>query len=124
MKWIAQLFAVLSLMPFVIFGIVYPIAYGLTRRRPLAFKRAADVTTFFLFPSVMALCNHLWGWNMSLAFLLWTLVAIVGVLAFLSWRMRGDIRLLKIVSSVWRGSFLLLSVSYIVLMTIAIALLV
>jgi hypothetical protein len=112
MEWLAGAIAVLGLLPFVVFPVVYMIHMALRKQRPVAVQVAADVTTAFLLPVVVVWFNVLSGWRVTGWLIIAMVVLAACAVAVLQWRKRGRIYARRIVRLLWRGAFILCSIAY------------
>lgn len=112
MEWLAGAIAVLGLLPFVVFPVVYMIHMALRKQRPVAVQVAADVTTAFLLPVVVVWFNVLSGWRVTGWIIIAMVVLAACAVAVLQWRKRGRIYARRIVRLLWRGAFILCSIAY------------
>ncbi|HEX7056049.1 MAG TPA: DUF3397 domain-containing protein [Bacilli bacterium] len=120
-QWIAHLYAILAVVPFLPFVIIFIVLGVLLPDRKKAFGYAADVTTFLLVGSVSALYDKVVHtslngiWLLVLAFVIGA-----GLLGSLQNRNVGMIDYKKIFRAVWRFGFLFLSFCYLLLSVVSI----
>ena len=119
-EWLAQLYAILAIMPFLSFLAVWLVLYFAFHDKKRSTKMAADITTMFLLGSVYTMSRN----TLSSVFLFW--FAVLLLLIFAGWIgreqnvKRGRIDPLKIFKVVWRLAFLLFSVLYVLLLLVGI----
>lgn len=121
-QWIADAYAALASVPFVVFAAVWFGVYAMTRDKKRSTANAMDATTFFLVGIVAALLDSVvrlrFGgiWLLLLLFLL-----TAGLIGNAQHRLKGRIDVRRLVRAVWRLGFLALSAAYVVLMIVGIA---
>ena len=112
MEWLAGAVALLGLLPFVVFPVVYMVYVAMRSERAVAVQVAADVTTAFLLPVVVVWFNALSGWRVTGWIVIAVAVCAAGFVALLQWRARRRIQLRRIVRLLWRSAFVCSSVAY------------
>jgi len=121
-EWIADAYAALASVPFVVFAAVWFGVYGLTRDKKKSTANAMDVTTVFLIGIVAALLDYVARLRFGgIWFLLLLFLLTAGLIGNAQYRLKGRIDTRRLVRAVWRLGFLALSAAYVVLMVIGIA---
>ncbi|MCM3746328.1 DUF3397 domain-containing protein [Paenibacillus pasadenensis] len=111
------LYALLAVVPFVPFALVYGISRWLTGDSKKAFRQAMDVTTVLLIGCVAVLFNRIFSNSFGLYGILLLMLLGGGLLGNMQYRKRGRIESGKLFRAVWRTGFFVMGVMYILLMT-------
>lgn len=119
MAFLHNLYASLSVLPFLTFLVLWFILYVWRKDKKFATIRAMDVTMVFLIGAVSGLLDQVLGLNFGG---LWMIVLVmliaIGLLGNAQQRMKGKVDVIKAVRIVWRIGFMVLCVLYVVLMLI------
>lgn len=119
---IARIYAVLAVVPYIPFLLVWFVVYFLKKEKKLATKWAMDVTTAFLIGVVAALYNTIFQSTFGFYLLLIFFLLAFGLLGNFQYRSKGRADLRRIARAVWRLGFLGLTAAYLVLIIINAAL--
>lgn len=111
------LYALLAVVPFVPFALVYGISRWFTGDSKRAFRQAMDVTTVLLIGCVAVLFNRIFSNSFGLYGILLLMLLGGGLLGNMQYRKRGRIESGKLFRAVWRTGFFVMGVMYILLMT-------
>ncbi|UKS30291.1 DUF3397 domain-containing protein [Paenibacillus sp. HWE-109] len=114
-SWLMNLYAVLTVAPFITFAILWFLAYVFLRDKKMTTRLTMDVTTLFLLGSVSVMWNKLF--HTQFGFWLITLVLLIafGIIGGYQTHIKGQTDLLRVSRVVWRLGFLGLSALYILL---------
>ncbi|WP_379161600.1 DUF3397 domain-containing protein [Paenibacillus sp. sgz5001063] len=111
-------FISLSVIPVVPFLIVYFIGIGLRKEKRNTFLLAMDITTVFLFFSVSALFNNIFGLRFGLYFILLIVLISAGLLGGAQNRLKGNVDGKRLLRAVWRLSFFFMGTMYVLFMVV------
>lgn len=108
----AYVLGTLILLPIITFFIAYLIFRKFLKKKAnYSFRLAADVTTFFLFFSVVISISTLWGTIISIAAITISfLIAII--MTFIDWRTQKEIKVIPLLRRIWRVQFVYLFLVY------------
>lgn len=115
---VKQAYGYLSVLPFIPFAAVYFGSYLLSKDKKQAIRLAMDVTMVFLIGSVAGLFNQLFGSRFGFYAILLVMLIGAGLLGNLQYRTKGQVDGVRIARAVWRIGFFVLSVCYLIFMTI------
>jgi hypothetical protein len=117
MNILRELYAYMSVLPFIIFAIVFFIHFYWKRNHRRAIMRAMDATTFFLIGADAGLTDLLFGFSFSSIwlFILVFLLAF-GLIGNVQHRTKGRVDAARALRIVWRFGFFLLSLLYVLLL--------
>ncbi|WP_027963096.1 DUF3397 domain-containing protein [Halalkalibacillus halophilus] len=116
---ITTVIAYLATIPFLTFFLLFIVVKKITNKATRSTKIAADWTCVLFLISVNGLVFMLFDYSILWESVLAYMVSIAIVLT-IQWRNEEEIYLFRAFRIVWRGSFILLSLGYLVLMTLAI----
>jgi hypothetical protein len=119
-NFLRELYAYLSVLPFLVFAVVYGVHYFWKRNFRRAFTVSIDVTMVFLFGAVAGLLDLLLGFRYSIWLLILAFLIAFGLIGNVQHRMRGRLDAARALRIVWRIGFFVLSVLYILLLLIGI----
>jgi hypothetical protein len=111
-------YAVLAVVPIVPFLLVFFVVSIRNGDRKKAFRMAMDVTNAFLIGCVAMLINSRLNTHFGLFFLILLLLIGGGLIGNAQNRVRGKVDVSKLVRAVWRLSFFLMTVLYVLLMSL------
>ncbi len=121
MAWLAKGFELLSSLPFIPFGLAWGAAYVYSRNTRLSTLRAIDVTVLFLAYIVQAMFDEVFGIAFGKYLLLLLFLISFGLLGGLQMQIKGAFDPVKIIRSIWRLGFFVLSLLYLLLLIVGIA---
>ncbi|RUT47945.1 DUF3397 domain-containing protein [Paenibacillus anaericanus] len=113
------LLAVLSIVPFIPFLLVYFIHFYFQRDKKAAIKLAMDVTTLFLILSVSALFNNVFNSGFGLYLIVLILLIVGGLIGGAQNRLKGKVDAKRLFRAVWRLAFAGTGIAYIILFLIS-----
>ncbi|MDT9724379.1 DUF3397 family protein [Xylanibacillus composti] len=116
MEWLKSIYALLSVLPFFTFFILYFIHRIIHRNQKKAIQFAMDISTFFLIACVSAMYDIVVASTVNgFALILLFLVLASALIGNAQNRLKGKVDAKRLVRVVWRLSFVLLSSSYLLL---------
>ncbi|WP_248926618.1 DUF3397 domain-containing protein [Paenibacillus hamazuiensis] len=119
-EWLSQLYGMLSVMPFVVFILLWGVLYGITRDTRRATRTAMDVTAVLLIGSVSLMINQIFGSSFGFWLILLLFLVAAGLIGNLQNRVRGTVNPVKIAKVLLRLGFMLLSACYVLLLMVGI----
>ncbi len=119
MTFLHNIGAVFIFAPFLAFIILVLLSRKKLKRKSIGFS--ADLTTFLLFLSVPVSVEALWGLEIMFAVLIIAILIAIMTLT-LEWKREKEIEVLKYIRKTWRLYFLLLSICYIFIWLLGLAL--
>ena len=111
MKFIIDVYAFFSIIPFVPFLIFYFILIFLKYSKKTALDWSVYLTSIFLFGAVSGIIRALFAVNGFWISLLWVIL-LACILLFLQWKVKGNLDPVKIFSSTVKLSFITFAVFY------------
>ncbi|MDP5273142.1 DUF3397 domain-containing protein [Chengkuizengella axinellae] len=119
---VGTIYAILSLLPFVSFGLLWVVLYFKFENKKKATNLAMDFTTPLLIGAVAVMYDLIFEsssfggiWLIILIFLIFG-----GLIGNLQNRLKGKVHIKKLVRVIWRIGFLVLSTSYILFLFLGI----
>jgi len=119
-EWLANAYALISLVPFAIFILVWYAARWRFGDRKRATALAMDVTTFFLVGVVAGMLDLMGLKFGGIWFLLLLFLLTVGIIGNIQYRLRKKLDVRRQLRAAWRLGFLGLSAMYFLLILIGI----
>lgn len=118
--WILQIYALLAIIPFLSFLLLWLLHYAFKRDKKKATALAMDITTFLLMGSVSVMYDRIFKgvggfWIILLLFLI-----AAGLIGGVQNRLKGAVDVRKLIRVVWRFGFLFLSLFYVLFLFIGI----
>lgn len=110
--WLTSLYAVMAVLPFLSFVVFWLIFYALTKKKKIATKRSADITTFLLIGSVYSLWDRLFNSSFGLWLAVLFVLISFGLIGGYQNRQQGKTDFSKVARISWRVSFLCFTVLY------------
>jgi hypothetical protein len=120
MNLFTQLYALLTLVPFLAFIVVWAIAYYITKNKRSSTRIAVEATALVLISSVSSMIEHLFGTGFGFWFIILMLLITAGFLGNKMNRKKGTVLMLPIARTVLRLGFLVLSACYFLLFIIGV----
>lgn len=115
---LVTMYAALSVVPFISFGIIWFAVYLWKKDRKIALMRAMDFSTLLLIGSVSVLYNTVFRSTFGIYLLLLIFLIGFGILGNAQHRKRGSIDAKRIFRAIWRLGFVGLSAAYLILSVI------
>ena len=117
MNFLRELYAYMSVLPFIIFAVVFFLYFYWKRDHRRAIVRAMDATTFFLIGADAGLTDLLFRLSFS-SIWLYILVFLLafGLIGNVQHRMKGKVDGARALRVVWRLGFFVLSFLYVLLL--------
>ncbi|GKS12501.1 hypothetical protein YDYSY3_35010 [Paenibacillus chitinolyticus] len=115
---LSSIYAVLALLPFLSFVLIWIIVYIVTKEKKKSTRITMDLTTFLLLGSVASLWNSLFSSSFGLWFLLLVILIVFGLIGGYQNDRKGKMELGKSLRIVWRLSFMGLSLLYVMFMVV------
>jgi len=120
LEWLGHLYAVLAVVPFVPFIIVWAIVYYRRKDKRQATLMSMDVTTALLIAVVASMFNNVFSSKFGFYGILLFFLIAGGLMGNLQYRVRGKLNVAKIFRSLWRISFFAMSLLYVVFLFVGI----
>lgn len=121
MEWLLNVYAILSVLPFFSFALIWFLIYFIYRDKKRSTATAIDVTTLLLIGIVSAMYNTLFDtWFGGLWWIVLFFLIVFGVLGNLQNRLKGSVDVKRLMRAVWRIGFLVLSFCYVILIIVGI----
>jgi hypothetical protein len=118
LDFLLSVYAVLAILPFVSFVIIWFIVYFFLKDKKMSTRLTMDITTFFLIGSVASLWNELFSTKFGFWLFLLLLLIVYGLIGGYQTKQKGRTDLLKVTRLFWRLSFVGLAVLYLLLFII------
>lgn len=118
MEFLRNSFISLSVIPVVPFLIVYFIGIGLRKEKRNTLLLAMDITTLFLFFSVSALFNTIFGSRFGFYLILLIVLISAGLIGGAQNRLKGNVDGKRLLRAVWRLSFFFMGTMYVLFMVV------
>ncbi|MGN7761206.1 DUF3397 domain-containing protein [Paenibacillus sp. 22594] len=118
MEFLRNSFISLSVIPVVPFLIVYFIGIGLRKEKRNTLLLAMDITTLFLFFSVSALFNNIFGSRFGFYLILLIVLISAGLIGGAQNRLKGNVDGKRLLRAVWRLSFFFMGTMYVLFMVV------
>lgn len=113
---ISHIYAMLAVVPFVSFFIIWLLVFLLSRDKKRSTGAAMDITFILLLGSNAILTERVFGSRFGFWLLVLILLVAAGWIGREQNRLRGKVHIPKLLKIVFRGGFLLLSVVYFILL--------
>lgn len=121
LEWLGHLYAILAVVPFVPFIIVWAIVYYRRKDKRQATLMSMDVTTALLIAVVASMFNNVFSSKFGFYGILLFFLIAGGLMGNLQYRVRGKLNISKIFRSLWRISFFAMSLLYVVFLFVGIS---
>lgn len=115
-EWIAEFYAMLAVMPFVAFAVVWGTVYAMDRDKKRAGQFAVDITTVLLVGAVYALMKLVWKTTLPFFAIMLALLVLFGLIGNAQVKAKGKMNVRRAFQFVWRISFMVLAPIYGLLM--------
>lgn len=120
-NFLLSVISFLLIFPIVIFMTVFFISLKVNRRPARAFGIAADTTTFILFFAVPIAIQSLF--QLETVGIITSIALIISlILTVIEWKSKKEIELLPLLRKIWRCLFLILSLTYIIVLSLGLVL--
>ncbi|MET3698088.1 uncharacterized protein DUF3397 [Bacillus oleivorans] len=107
--------AILILIPFFSYLLVFVIVKSITRNHKRAVRIAIDTTTFFLFISIQFMIAEIWGAAYIWFFYIGILILAI-IFSIIHWKGNVEIHYRKLLKGLWRIQFIVFFVIYFIFM--------
>lgn len=118
MDILLKIYAFIATVPFILFFIIYYVAYLCKKTKKESFNIASYVSSILLISAVTGQMNILFDIKHNYLFTILIVVFILIVLVFLQKNIKGRIDVIKLITSTLKLTFLLLSIIYIIFLII------
>jgi len=115
---LANLYAVMAMVPFVTFFLLWFIFYAVKRDKKTATRRTMDIVCILLVGSVSSMYYHIFNSSFALILILFLMLLSIGLIGNMQYRSKGSIDYKRILQVTLRIGFLGLSVIYVILLLI------
>lgn len=115
---IANVYALLSVVPFASFVLLWFIVYAMSRDKKQATQRAMDVTAVLLVGCVSSMYYHIFQSSFGFFLIVFLLLVAYGLIGNMQYRSRGRIQHARLLQITLRIGFLGLSAMYVILLLI------